>query len=240
MNVSLSQSTPNYRVQKALLMYGEDENRLNFVTTHDVVIAKSGPIIKEGTPVTKSGLLTMLQSLSDHVRPALQLLDEHIIAMNDDTMMWWVPEQKRRIAFKAEVIGKRSAVVPHPPLLFWIWKDVWHVAALTQNKRPTSSSILAVSPYFNVWDNFSICAGSTNVPENEQASDPKLWTKSFYESAFTHTNCRTKNGLIKYKGGHNAFWIDMLDGKFESFPKACLVKSKMTLQNVIDQCRSAR
>lgn len=237
MEVSLYQSTPSYRAQKAVIMYGEDSSRLSFVTMHDVVIAKSGPVIKEGTPVTKSGLLTMLQSLHDHVRPALQLLDEHIIAMNDDTMMWWVPEQKRRIAFAAPVIGKRSAVVPHPPLLFWICKGVWHIAALTENKRPASSSILAVAPYFNVWDNFSICTGSTNVPNNEQASDPQLWNKSFFESAFTHTNCKTKEGLIKYKGKHDAFWIDMLDGKFESFPKACLVKTKTTLQNVIDQCK---
>jgi PRTRC genetic system protein B len=238
MDVSLFQKKLHYRARKALIMYGEDNGSINLVTMHDVDMTSSGPTIKEGVQATKTGLFTLFQSLSDHVRPKLKLMDEHIIAINDDAMIWWVPSQKRRIAFDADVIGKRCGVVPHPPLLFWICNGDWRVAALTENKRPTGSSKLAVSPYFNVSDyDWAICDGTTALPRGDKKTEPSEWNRAFFESAFTHTRCDTEEGLIKYKGGHNAFWIDMLDGKFKTFPLNKLVKTERTLQSLIDDIK---
>jgi PRTRC genetic system protein B len=237
MNVSLRQSAPTYGIKNAVLLYGANADSIDLVTLHTVVEGKEGLVIKEGHPATKQALLSMLESVSEHVRKPLRVLHENVIAVSDEALVWWEPAQKRRIAFANKQVGKRASVVPHPALLFVVYGGGWFVYALAESKRPTAETSICVSPYFNVWSGGSICTGSTALPKAEERDNPEAWTKAFFKSAFTHPNIDTKDGLVKYKGGPFAFWRDVLNGKFEAFPTEVLVKTKRTVREVIEACQ---
>lgn len=235
MQVDLYQSTPSYSLQHAILLYGANPNSVDLVTINKVHETESGSVIGEGRGATKEGLLKMFECVKEQVRKPLQLLHPNVIALSDDCMVWWEEAKTRRIAFNCEEFGKRAAKVPHPALLFVVNQSEWYVFALAESKRPTPNTVLHVSPYFNVWSQGKICTGSTALPKKEKASDPEAWSDAFFKSAFTHPNIHEKDALVRYENGPYAFWRDMLDGKFESFPNQTLVKSQVTVQQLLNK-----
>jgi PRTRC genetic system protein B len=233
MNVNLYQSTPSYALQHAVLLYGANPDSVDLVTINSVVQTDAGPIIGEGRGATKAGLLEMLECVKEAVRKPLELLHPNVIALTDDCMVWWEEAGPRRIAFQSKELGSRAAVVPHPALLFVVKGASWYVFALAENKRPTADTALYVAPYFNVWAGGAICSGSTRTPTKTDATNPDAWTKAFFESAFTHPNIHALNQLVLWEHGCFAFWRDMLDGKFTSFPNEVLVSTNVTVQKLI-------
>lgn len=234
MEVSLRQSTPSYELQHAVLLYGANPRSIDLVTLHPVAKGKNGPVIKQGVSANKASVLEMFQGLTEHVRKPLHVLNPKIIAISDRSMVWWEPAAPRRIAFNCKEIGKRAGVVPQPALLFVLSiEHGWSVFALSENVRPTESTMVAVAPYLNIWETGKICVGSTPTPKGVKREDPDAWTAAFFTSAFTHTN---RDNVIKYKGGIFAFWRDMLEGKFKAFPFKVLVQSKTTVRAILNQC----
>ena len=57
------------------------------------------------------------------------------------------------------------------------------------------------------------------------------WEAGFFSSAFTHPNVGGKR--VDYADGAFAFWRDMLDGKFPSYPKQVLIPMKKKLGDLI-------
>jgi PRTRC genetic system protein B len=237
MEVNLYQSTPTYSLQHAILMYGSGSGSVDLVTINSVVQTEAGPVIGEGRAATKAGLLDMLDCVKEAVRKPLELLHPNVIAQNDGCMVWWEEAASRRIVFHSKEIGKRAAVVSHPPLLFAVNGESWYVFALTENKRPTADTVLHVAPYFNVWSGGLICTGSTQTPAREDANHPECWTRAFFESAFTHPNIHEKNKLVLWETGSYAFWRDMLDGKFSTFPNGVLVSMNVTVKTLLTKLK---
>jgi PRTRC genetic system protein B len=234
MDFNISSSTPSFKLQKAILMYGAINTTNSLATVHDVAETANGPVIMAGTRVTENGLRQLMKTMEGAVRNPLCLLHPNVLATNDESVVWWVPAGKRRIAFDTKEIGKRAAVTPHPALLFSLVRDKgWLVHALKDDERPTPKTKLYVSPYFNVWQGGKICTGSTALPKTPVASNPEAWTKAFFTSAFTHPNINEKNKLVRHEFGPYAFWRDMLDGKHEQFPDV-LVDAGMNFGKYLD------
>jgi len=212
----------------------------SLITVHDIKNTPTGPVILEAKPVNQEGLEAMFEELFQSRRPPLEVLDPHLIAVTNNTVVWWAPKQSKLIRFKEQHIGKRQAVLEQPPLLFMIHNGDWYVFALEKNERPNASSKLLRSPYFNVWNSHKICVGTTKLPTSYEAFKPDRWTNAFFQSAFTHTNYH--EGVVKYKRAAtastalphaSAFWIDMLDGKFKHFPMKVLKPTNLTLGSLL-------
>lgn len=233
MNVSVHQTNPSYKAHAALLLYGANAGQIDLVTVNPVVSGERGLVIKEGQPATKQGILEMLGELAERVRVAPRLLEENVLASSDDFLMWWEPAAKRRVAFNCQELGKRAAETSHPPLLFVVARNTWYVFALPENARPKGTTKLLKAPYFNVWAGGKICAGTTKIPSKEKRQSPAAWTEAFFSSAFTHPNQHGQDALVKYEHGCYAFWRDMLDQKFSTFPTEVLVPEEIAIASLL-------
>jgi PRTRC genetic system protein B len=128
---------------------------------------------------------------------------------------------------KAAALNGRS--FPQPALVWRVSDGQLQLRALTENKRPSASTKLAVAPYWNLSDNGAVCAGSMRQPSGVSVATIPAWEKGFYESAFTHANV---GRLTRHEGGFEGLW-DSLTGKQKRFPVDFLIILPQTLAQFV-------
>lgn len=226
-------------LHRAICLYAEGDPAKNpaacFATVHEV--ANNGTPeepcmeIMPGRPITQEALLALVLKMAQKYSVNTELLPANVLSVSASHLVWWVPAKRRRVFFKNEELGQRSAEVPHPPLLFSVVKGSWSVCALKEDVRPTEGTELYFAPYFNTYDNCSICVGSAAIPRSLSTKTIAEWENAFFDSAFTHMNGKKKK--IAHKRGEYAFWKEMLDGVYAEFPLDLLVPLKLTLDAVM-------
>ena len=223
-------------LSRAILLYETQGRHGNagdtvLATVHDVrdcgTKARPNVQIMPGTTITKEALIGAIGSLADEYFVNTELLPENLLGFSPKHMFWWRPAGEGQVFFRCKELGNRAAVVHHPALLFAVLGRTWYVFAMKESKRPTLETELFHSPYFNVYDTGSICIGSANIPDRLSPSTIPMWEQAFFDSEFTHINGGTKK--IAFERGEYAFWKEMLDGKFDTFPTDLLVPFKNTL-----------
>jgi len=222
-------------MSSAILLYRERHGQTVFASVHDVIISKEGAAtIEAGTPVSKTGLVKMMQTLVPEDCAPAQLLGDHIIAKGSDHLAWYCKPQKRQVWFKNDELGQDvSATTDHPGLVFIIGKGHWYVFAVKGNERPTSGTPLFVSPYLNVWKGGHICTGNIETPKGAMKFSTEAWEEAFFRSYFTHPNQHEKGALTKYRGGIFALWRALMKGRV--FPAESLVSSGETLGQAFER-----
>lgn len=220
---------------RAICLYTEGDPArspaASFATVHDV--ANTGTIenlcmeIMPGRPITQEALLAMVLKMAQKYSVNTELLPAHVLSVSASHLVWWVPAKRRRVFFSNAELGKRSAEVPHPPLMFSVVNGRWSVFALKENERPSEATQLYFAPYFNSYDDCSICVGSAAIPKSLSTKTIAEWENAFFDSAFTHMNGQKKK--IAHERGEYAFWKEMLDGVYAEFPLDLLVPLKLTL-----------
>jgi PRTRC genetic system protein B len=219
------------RLDAAVLIYrGASDSAL--ATVHQVEEVDGEPVILAGQSMTPRAAIQLARALVKGVAHG-GFLPETVLYMDGDLLLWWVPPATRHIVFRAPELGapERGEVVPHPGLVFAASGSVWRVWAVKDKRRPTLQTALFQSPYFNVGEGGDICRGNVQVPDGTTAEKIDAWNAAFLRSFFTHPN--TKGKLVRYRGGAYAFWRDMLDGKFKTFPARVLVDAKTTLGQLL-------
>ncbi|MGQ7932170.1 PRTRC system protein B [Paraburkholderia sp. D1E] len=221
------------QLSSAILFYS-GQNGDQFATIHPVSHdpKTSRPLIGAGRPMDRNALLGTLRNLDKNAAPKADFLPPTVLAISPDALTWWCTPASRRVFFDCKELGKRSAVVPHPGLVFQAAAKGFSVFALKDAGRPSLDSVLFEPPYFNTWDMGQICIGSAQVPRRIDVASIDGWESGFFNSAFTHPNVGGKR--VDYETGFFAFWRDMLDGKFDAgFPLELLVPVKPTLADLI-------
>jgi PRTRC genetic system protein B len=217
----------------AILLYSGSDRSAVYGTVHPVNAGKGGRAsIGAGRPIDRAALIECLQQLSQNAAPKAEFLPETVLAVSQDATTWWCRPGMRRVFFDCPEIGKRSAVVPHPGLVFRAASNGFSVFALQEDSRPTPDSTLHEPPYFNTWNLGKICIGTAHVPKRIDVASITGWESGFFESSFTHPNHGGKR--VQHPDGEFAFWKLMLDGHFrKQFPKDALVPIKRTLAALI-------
>lgn len=222
------------KLSRAMLLY-EGDGR-SFATVHGIFTDHRGDQkIGEGSPVNIAMLATLTEKLGRNTAIG-GYIPAHILSVGLDSLVWWVKPAPRRVFFKTneKIIGERSAVVPHPGLVFGINSSgAWSVCAVEGNDRPLEDTPLFQAPYFNVWEGGNICRGTVDVPKSISAGDTAQWEECFFSSNFVHPNVHTPMRLLNRKSGPYQFWKSMLDGKHKTFPKKALVPTGGTLKDFI-------
>lgn len=231
----MSSTQKVYEMSNAILLYKERGGNSVFASVHDVKTSEAGgATIEAGTPVCKTGLVKMMQSLVPESCTPAELLGNHILAKGNDHLVWFCKPRKRQVWFKCEEFGgEASANTDHPGLVFIIGKGSWYVFAVKGNKRPTSSTQLYVSPYLNVWKGGHICTGNIETPKGAQRFDTDEWEAAFFRSYFTHPNVHEKGALTKYRGGIFSLWRALMKGR--AFPAESLVAAGETLEQAFER-----
>ena len=130
-----------YGMSHAILLYGERGGQTVFASVHDIQTSKEGvATIAAGTPVSKTGLVKMMQTLVPEDYAPAELLGNHILAKGSDHLVWYCKPRKRRVWFKNDEIGHDVSAATHQPgLVFVISKEDWHVFADRKSTRLNSS-----------------------------------------------------------------------------------------------------
>ena len=103
------------------------------------------------------------------------------------------------------------------------------IRALTENKRPQTTTKLAVSPFWNLSDDGRVCTGSMRRPDGVAVATIPKWETGFYESAFTHANV---GRLTRHNGGFEGLWSELAD-KRKPFPGETLIILPQTLAQFV-------
>jgi PRTRC genetic system protein B len=223
-NMGVNTGGTQFTLASAILLYKAQGTPV-YASIHDVEIVKNRPTLGAGVPITTQALGSMMEELKPTARLKLSFLSENVLASSDDALVWWVPPSSRSLFFKCEELGgKVVAEVPLPGLVFAVTESEWYVYAVKGNGRPTPSTPLFQSPFFNVWEGGRICTGNVSVPDRVSPDSIAQWEASFFKSWFTHSNVHAPARLVNYKGGEYAFWRDLLAGK-KKFPERVLVES---------------
>ena len=225
-----------YEMSAAILLYKVRGGNTVFASVHDVKTNEEGAAsIAAGTPVSKTGLVNMMQTLVPENYAPAELLGSHILAKGSDHLVWYCKPQTREVWFKCTDLGEGeiTAKTHHPGLVFIIGQGKWFVFALKGNKRPTSSTPLFVSPYLNVWKGGHICTGNIDTPKGVLKFSTEAWEEAFFRSYFTHPNVHEKGALTKYRGGIFALWRALMKGR--DFPAESLVAANETLGQAFER-----
>ncbi|WP_321817862.1 MULTISPECIES: PRTRC system protein B [unclassified Paraburkholderia] len=223
--VSIGQTGQDVTLSHALLLYSGATGQ-HYATAHPVTTEhKTGrPVIGAGRPLDRRTLVSTLVALDRNAAPKAEFLPTTVLGVTSAAVTWWCPPAARRVFFKCRTVGERSAIVPHPGLVFQAGAEGFRVFALNGEGRPKESTPLFEPPYFNTWDHGQICIGSAKVPRRIEVAAIDGWEEGFFNSAFTHPNHGSKR--VAYQDGFYTFWTHMLDGKFEVFPFDVLVPMK--------------
>jgi PRTRC genetic system protein B len=225
--VSIGQTGRDVKLASALLLY-EGDSGAEYATVHPVIADQKGgrPVIGAGRPIERRVLIDALVGLDRNAAPSADFLPATVLGVTSAAVTWWCPPAARRVFFKCPKVGERTAIVPHPGLVFQAGAEGFRVFALKIDGRPEAGTPLFEPPYFNTWNHGQICIGSAKVPRRIEVGAIAGWEEGFFNSAFTHPNHGGKR--VAYQDGFHAFWTHMLDGRFAAFPLEVLVPMKGT------------
>lgn len=230
------QDAANLRLEQAILIYrarGAGDVRA-FASIHRVDIEQGRPCIQSGKPITPRAAHRLADALSANTSRT-GFLPGNVLYADGDSLVWWVPPQRRHIAFRCaqHYIDERGAVVPHPALVFMVSGAQWLVWAHKGRKRPTPESPMWRAPYFNVSADGAICRGNVATPSGSTIDKVAAWEDAFFRSYFTHPNI--PNGLVHHAGGAYGFWAEMIEVPPTTFPQRVLVRAGACLGELIDR-----
>ena len=166
--------------------------------------------------------------------PAIEILPEHVIARTADTVVWWCPAKVRTMFFSDRGGDKtlqqlNAKRYPHPPLVFRASGNHLWIRCLRRNERPKADTKMYMAPYWNCYDNGSVCTGSMRLPQHKSVAATVEWETSFFNSAFSHAAGVTKH--TTYRGGVLAMW-NVLRGK-RRFPTQYLFPIDQTFEQFV-------
>lgn len=228
------QDAANLTLEQAILIYRSRGGRdaRTFASIHPVTLDQGRPMIQCGKPVTRRAARRLADALAAGAS-STGFLPGNVLYADGEALVWWLPPQRRHIAFRcaAEGFGERGAVVPHPALVFMVAGTQWLVWAHKGRQRPTPDSPLWRAPYFNVGADGTICRGNVTTPNGPAIDQIAAWEDAFFRSYFTHPNL--PNGLVRHPGGGYAFWAAMVGQPPASFPQRVLVPTCARLGELV-------
>jgi PRTRC genetic system protein B len=232
-DLALKEGEERLSLNSVLLIYASRASQRAYATMHEVVRGEGAPGLAEGHPLSEESLLGLARLLGkDSTRC---YLPENVLCSGMGVLVWWEPPARRAVFFResgaGEKIGTRSAVVPHPGLVFALSGNSWRVFALRGRGRPLPDTPLYQAHYWNLGEGGDICEGSTELPEGRSPEDARAWSSAYFASAFTHNNFQG----VQVKGGSLELWRDLLDGKLRRFPQGRLVPAGLTLSGLIEE-----
>lgn len=154
----------------------------------------------------------------------------HINPSENGSMVWYTKPQTRTLHF-AENLNLWSGAIALPALVWKADKKQLSLYALKGRAKPKKTTTLYHAPFFNLYRNGTVCMGSVNVHIREEASLEafiKAWQGYFFDSYFSHLI----DGNNPVKGNLLSLYKDLME-KSAPFPTDCLVKSSLTLKDLL-------
>jgi PRTRC genetic system protein B len=214
-----------------------------YATKHAITRTGQAPALGAGKPLTRKALGNIVAMLGKGANTG-SYLSPKILSIGFDYMIWHEAPTQQNVFFKERTaststasIGTRGGNAPQPGLVFAVRGNNWWVFSVKGADRPTPTTELCHSPYWNVNQSGAICTGNVKTPGCADPDSIEEWRRVFFASNFTHSNFHGAK-QVEGKGGMGALWTDLLDGKYKKFPQKKLIPNGMTLSQLIQKTNS--
>jgi PRTRC genetic system protein B len=238
MNNITSRFDEVYLPVKALVIYRsqQEEDAQIYVESYDM--DDSGrPINAHPLDMQESAILAKALDSSDELQRDFlkpkKLLSENVLYINpsyDGCVVWHTPAQEADVLFVKE-LGIPNGKAKVPALLWKADKEHLHIYALKNNKRPVENTPLYYAPFFNMYEDGTVCMGTVNVEiEASTCLEDFIsqWQHYFFGSYFSHLisgHKPVKNNIVQ-------LWQEQVNRK-QDFPNEVLIKSTRTIKDLI-------
>ena len=229
-----------YHPTTALVFYQNDErNKDTYVEYFDM--DKNGNPIN-AHPLTEREAKELIKALTtntqkkksqDFLKPK-GILPTHILQINPNaengSAIWYTKSMKRQLYF-TENLEISNGTAEIPAMLWLATQRRLKIFSLPNNRRPTEKTPLFYAPFFNVYENGTVCMGTVDVDIKNSSSleeFTKKWEDYFFNSYFSHL----MNEHNPIKGNCVNLWKSLVD-KDEIFPKNVLKKTNKILKNLL-------
>jgi PRTRC genetic system protein B len=182
-----------YKPQQVIICYSD--GRDFYLEQHDYFNASGKLVMGAGKPLTKASLKKMLSLVTAHDKSVQatvkNLLPQNLLYLDQrigrQVMVWYSTTPRQKVHFKSGSI--KSGVVTVPPMLYAVKDGTLSVYALANKKRPDWKTKLYHAPFFNVYENGSVCMGNVKRPDGivDISASMEAWEKAFWCSEFTLT-----------------------------------------------------
>lgn len=232
-----------YVPKEAIVFYqaAEAKDSCTYATHHQVRFVDGKNELGPATSLTARNITDLAKKAHAGLKHKVEVLPENVLFANEQGLAWWMSASVQYMSFDVsmhELAGKErlqgvAGNVPCPALVFILRRGKatggafqgMQIFALTENQRPTSTTVLARAPLLNVGDNGEVCWGDGSKPRGKDVSDIPAWQALFFSSVFTHYN---GSFPIKCEDPYD-FIAELLKNNAKKFPKHAIKVSKTTL-----------
>ena len=228
-----------YHPTSALVFYQTNEKIIETYVEYFDMDENGIPI--NAHPLTEKEAKTFVKALNtktlkekskDFLKPK-GILPTNILQISpseNGSVLWFTKSRKQQLYFTENLeISNGSAEVP--AMLWFANKRSLKIFALSSNQRPTEKTPLFYAPFFNVYENGSVCMGTVDVHiQNSTSLEEfiKNWEDYFFNSYFSHL----MNEHNPIKGNCVNLWKSLINVD-KPFPKEALKKANRTLKNLL-------
>ena len=226
-----------YEPKSALVFYESLDKNATMYVEHFDMDRNGNPINAHPLTVNEAkALAKSLHTEEEKDKTFLRskgILPTHILNINprqNGSVLWYTQLQERQMYF-VKNLGIPNGKAQVPAMLWFANKERLSVFALTSDKRPTEKTPLYYAPFFNVYEDGSVCMGTVNIHIKNSASVEeftKSWEDYFFNSYFSH--------LLDNYNPINENCVNLwkkLIKTGETFPVGVLKKNNKTLKNVL-------
>ena len=225
-----------YHPTSALVFYqSKEEDTINTYVEH-FDIDNGNPVNAHPLTVQEANALAESLHTAEEINRAFLkpkgILPTNILHINHTTgtVLWYTTAQQRQLYFVND-LGIPNEKAQVPPMLWKADKSSLMVFALAKEQRPTEQTSLHYAPFFNVYENGTVCMGTMDINIKNSASIEeftKAWEAYFFNSYFSHL----LDSYNPIKGNCVNLWKNLI-GTNKAFPQEVLKKNNRTLKNLL-------
>lgn len=200
-------------------------NNGNPINAHPLSEREAKALVKALTVKNKR------EKQQDFLKP-VGILPSHILHINpsEKASVIWLTKAMQRPLFFTENLEITNGTAQVPAMLWYADKRNLRVFALATNQRHKEETSLYYAPFFNVYENGSVCMGTVDVQIQNLSSLEEFisgWEAYFFNSYVSHL----MNGFNPVKGNCVNIWKSLINTN-KPFPKKVLKKSNITLKDL--------
>lgn len=228
-----------YKPFKALVIHASTaRDNPKYVESYD--LDENGyPINAHPLTVKESAMLRKALAAGDQTERNSYLTSQGLMPENvlhvghaKGHVVWHTPPQRRTLRFTNQT-GLLNGEANVPRMVWKATKSSLSVWALSgkRSARPKIDDPLCHAPFFNIYENGSVCLGTVNAFEDRNGSledFTRYWEESFWNSSFSHLNIRES----PVKGNIIQLWEGLI-GTDEPFPLKSLLTNGRNLGKII-------
>lgn len=207
-----------YKPVKALLVYTSNISKAPpYVESYDIdhngYPINAHPLSMQEIRGLQRSLTYAEENERNNYLTAKGIIPEKVLHINysEGQVVWYTPTQNKLLHFTKDT-GLKEGHANVPALIWKASRKKLSVWALANNrkKRPNITETLYKAPFFNIYEDASVCMGSVDTFEKKQGNLEffmEYWETAFWNSSFSHLNIETS----PVKGNIIQLWTNLLD-----------------------------